>query len=113
MSDVVNINDFKKKKEDEGKAYLDKLVEEYEDEDHMLTDFAASVMADVVESLRDYDINVEDNVDCIKDIILSIEAIKGLMHRARGQHYAMSDLADSVCGDDSDVEELMNSFLNY
>jgi hypothetical protein len=110
MNDIIDLNSFRKKKEE---TYFDEIVAEYEDEDHMFTDFAASAMAEIVDTMREIDINIEDNPECMKDVILCIEAIKGLMNRAKGKNYAMCVFADAVCGEDVDVDSLLESFLEY
>ena len=110
MNDIINLDSFRKKKEED---YFDKIVSEYEDEDHMFTDFGAAAMAEIVDTMREIGINIEDNPECIKDVILCIEAIKGLMYRAKGKNYAMCIFADTICGEDVDVDSLLESFLEY
>lgn len=110
MNDVIDLNSFRKKKEED---YFDDMVTEYENEDHMYTDFAAAAMSEIVDTMREIGINIEDNPECMKDVILCVEAIKGLMYRAKGNNYAMCVFADAVCGENVDVDSLLESFLAY
>jgi hypothetical protein len=97
---VIDFNAAKLKKmqdrfDDKMQDGFDDIVEEQLSEEDMITGFAYMVVCDVIEVMSDIGYNVRDNPDTMKDIVTSVESIRGLLHRAKGTEYPFHKISDS------------------
>ena len=113
MNEIVDLSTFRRKREEQEVSNFDRILADYEDENHMFTDLAALAMADIVDVARELDIHIENNPSAIKDVLLCIEAIKGFLYRAKGETYPMNVFADAITGEELDVDEALEGFLSY
>lgn len=107
---VVDFNSFTKRKDTEEENHLLELMEKFETEHQMYSEIALTATHEVCEVLMDLGIPVDENGDCIKDILTIAEAIKSLIYRAQGEEYMFQDVCNSVVRVDN-PEELLEDFL--
>ena len=94
---------------------FDQLAEETVEEEEFIADFAISVAGDLIEALAEFDYDIMENPDCVRDIIMVIESIRGMMHRIRSEEYPMQVFSDTVfeqiVGDSVDSKEFLRKFI--
>lgn len=112
MSDVVDFNGFKNKKIEKEQEHFDELTDSFKNDDIEFTEIAVELVYELVQQLREFDINIEENVESIRDIIMCIETVKGIINRVKHQSYPTCKMADHFYAD-KDCEKLMESFLDY
>lgn len=112
MNDIVDLESFRKKRKEQEVSNFDTILDNYENEEEMFHEFATYETLDFVDYAREIDINIEDNPEAIRDIIIIVEAMKGFLARMRGKKHHMHQFADSIT-DDLDVKLALEIFLSY
>jgi hypothetical protein len=102
MGDIVDLDSFKKSKEDE---VLQDLVDEacnaMTDEESVmsqeeLSGLAIAATLSALDYLHEYDIEAEDNARAIADIHLVVEAMAGYIGRIQGTNLLIHNISDAV-----------------
>jgi len=107
---VVDFNLFAKKREKEEETHLNELIKQFETKHQLYTEISLTATHEVCEVLMELGIPVDENGDCIKDILTISEGIKSLIYRALGEEYKFQDVCDTVVQVDNS-EELLEDFL--
>lgn len=109
---VVDFNAIKSQKMEEK---FDQIAEETMQEEEFIADFAISVSGDLIEALSEFEYDIMENPECVYDIIMLIETIRGMMHRIRGEEYPIQTFADTmfkeIVGDTVEPKEFLLKFL--
>lgn len=107
---VISLQVVKQKKIDEE---MMSRLELSEHNDESVFELASVITRDMVELLEDFGYYAQDNDDSIKDIILIIEAIKGLIFRTQNETYSMHEITNTLIEVDEPGELLDNFMDNY
>lgn len=107
---MTNVIDFKTMKEKREKQ------KELENEDGFTnSEFFAflgmNAASDIVMVLQEVGFDPRDNPQCMRDIFLIIEAIRGLGHRLTGEEYKMHMVSDSLFSILENEEKILDEFL--
>jgi len=102
MSNIINLNDFRKSVpmdeldyliQDEEPNFLDEFMRTSMGGD----EFATEITRDIVHAaVEEFGCNLHDNPKCIYDIMLIIEHIKGLVYRTTGKKHPSIDMVDAL-----------------
>lgn len=112
-----NVIDLQKIKMKKMQEKFDSLTNEIASDQDFIDDFAPTVMADIVEAMKDYGFDIRDNYDSVYDIICAVESIKAIMSRTKGLESPLHDLTKKIFGpteeeeSEGDAEELMTMFI--
>ena len=109
---MSNIVDFNKVKSEKMQQRLDELVEEHEYVEELAADFAISAIMDIVEALYELGYDVRSNPDSLRDMLVTVEAIRSIVHRIAGEKTAMHRINDRMFEDIEDTEASLDTFLN-
>lgn len=114
MSDnIVDINKFRKDRVKEALSdRVEKTMQEMADEDEFIARFSVETAIQIVEAAYDVEFDVADNPECIKDIMMIIESVAGMMSRIRGVEQPFHDISDGIFKyDKAEAEDLFEDFL--
>jgi hypothetical protein len=100
---MSNVIDFHSKLVERMEKRFDELVEESEAEDEFIGDFAISVLRDTCDAASEFGYDIFENPESLKDILLAIDVIRGLLYRIRGLEHQTHSIADSVFKQDDYV----------
>ena len=93
---MSNIIDFNKKRVEKMTQRFDDLVEEAEAEDEFIGDFAISVLRDTCDAAHEFGYDIFENPECLKDILLAIDVIRGMLYRIRKQEHHTHVFSDNL-----------------
>ena len=112
MSDVIDFTQALAKRE---QKRLDELVEEKENEEDFIANVAFSVGKDLVDIMPDFEYDVFENPECVRDLMLVIEGVRSMMHRIRGEKYPIHSFSDTlfeeIVGDRVTSKEFLENFI--
>lgn len=115
MSDnVIDLQKIKMKKMQEK---FDSLTNEISSDEDFIDDFAPTVMADIIEAMKNYGFDIRDNYDSVYDIICAVESIKAIMSRTKGLESPLHDLTKKIFGpmnqedSEEDAKAIMTMFI--
>lgn len=108
MSNVIKFEPKNKSQATDNE--LDQLDPFYDDGDAL--EFAILVSFDIVESMTDLGLNIENDPRIFRDILAILETIRGMVHRTKNQPYPWHKITDMV-GDfkDEELPELLTEYL--
>ena len=109
---MSNIVDFNKVKSEKMQQRLDELVEEHEYVEELAADFAISAIMDIVDALYELGYDVRSNPDSLRDMLVTVESIRSIVHRIAGEKTAMHRINDRMFEDIENTETALESFLN-
>jgi hypothetical protein len=92
----VSIIDFQKAKEKREQAKADNRIKEAVTHEELVSDLSAHAIFDLIDILDHLGYPIEDNQDCITDILLLDESIKSLMYRIKKMPYAVHAVSDAM-----------------
>jgi hypothetical protein len=113
---MSNIIDFKSVKDTaKAKAAQDLLDQEEEESigvEDFADDFALTAVMDIVEALGDFGFDVMEKPDVLRDMLLTAEGIRGIIHRVAGTNMDVHAISDTMFGEITDTKEQLIQFLN-
>lgn len=92
----MSIIDFAQAKEKMEQRKFDEIVEEAMTEDEIIHDFSSNAVLDIIDVLSEIGYDVQDNTECVKDVLMLAEAIAALMHRIKSREYPLHSIADNL-----------------
>jgi hypothetical protein len=110
MSD--NVVDFttrliKKECEKEEQAFF-----EMEEEERLVNELSLYLLSEVVETAAENGFDIRNNPECVKDLLLIMESIAGMMHRSVGDNLPITDISNKLFPYNEDrCDELLDIFL--
>lgn len=82
------------------------------DDETAVMEFALLVAFDIVEAISELGLNVQNDPKSFKDILTIIEAVKGLIYRAKMEPYTWHKVSDHLGDfDDTELPNLLDEFL--
>lgn len=91
----------------------DDLLEQLEVEEKHINELSLALLADIVESAAESGFDVRSNPATVKDMLLIMEAIAGMMHRSVGDNLPITDISNKLFPYDEDrCEELLQLFID-
>lgn len=108
MSNIIDFNSAKSKLM---QKHFDNLAEETLIIEEMAADFAISAVMDIVEACYELGFDVMENPDVIRDLLLSLESIRGVIHRINGDKLAIHNISDSMFDSIEDTKATLVNFL--
>lgn len=113
MSNVINFQHAKDRiLENRVETDPFSMNDAFGDDEEAVMEFALLVAFDIVEALSDLNVSVENDPRSFKDILTIIEAVKGLIYRAKQEPYTWHKVSDHL-GDfkDEELPDLLSEFL--
>ena len=107
MTQVINFQDVKRKKEQQK---FDRIIESKMNEETQMVELSIALGLEVIDFLYDNGYDVESKPESIADIFLMLDAIKGIMHRCIDEEYHINDIADQLY-EIGDHKEVMQKFF--
>lgn len=108
MSNVIDFTQ-RKLKADELKASTDSVEDEALDE--FIIDTSLDLTYQIIEALFEEGFEVQNSM-CANDLVLVVEAIKGLMYRSASKTFPTQELA-RIIFEIKDPEQFIEEFFNY
>lgn len=108
MSNIIDFNAMKLKKMEER---FDELTEQSEIIEDLAADFAISAVMDIIDACYEFGFDVMENPDVIRDLLLTLEGIRGIIHRINADRLAVHDISDSMFNDITDTKSALEQFL--
>jgi len=119
MSDESNttVIDFSKKKaERDYQKALDEVQEklaqafDQQHEDLVIEELAFLSIGHIVDQMRMFDFDVDDNPETINDIIVLIQILKGMLYRSKNKKFKYHKLTDEICQDVNNKQKELQTF---
>jgi len=108
MTDVIDFAKVKQKREEKK---LDSITEEFESDEEEIANIAALATMEIVDAMLHFDYPIQDNPECIKDILGLIESIRALGYRAKGLNSPIHEVNNTLYGFIDDEASLLEDFL--
>lgn len=107
MTNVIDFKAMKEKREKERELEADEGFTNAE----FFAFLGMNAAADIVMVLQETGLDPRDNPQCMRDIFLIIEAVRGLGHRIVGEEYTMHMVSDSLFNIIQNEEKVLEEFL--
>lgn len=113
MADIIDLEMYKKKKEDINDLNSSTWVNLSDEEEPISIDeFVNLTLHDIIDASQfEYNCDPKSNPKCINDLLFIGEALKSFLYRTQGQHYPLSDMIDSL-GFPNNHEKILQTFMN-
>jgi len=109
MDNVIDFQAIKAKKEQE---HFDQLTDGTIDDEKLFATIGFHAALDIMQVLEEFDYDLYNDPKVIRDILLVIEAIRGIGCRLTGELYHMHSVSDALFGNIINDEELLADFLS-
>lgn len=109
---MSNVIDFNSAKMEMMQKKFDELTEQSEIIEEVAADFAISAVMDIVEAASELGFDVMENPDVIRDMLLVMESIRGLIHRIDGNMLEINDISDKMFSNIENTEAALKNFLS-
>ena len=112
MNDVVDFQSYKKNQEFKEQEHFDSLTSEdgYVHDDDITTLAVGAVDFILDTLLKEEDIDIRSEPAAVKEVLLCVESIRGMVHRVNGTKSRIHELTDDIFTD-QDCEEIMKLFF--
>lgn len=81
-------------------------------EEERINNLSLQILVDVVETMQECGYDIRDNPECVKDLLLVMEAMGGVMHRVIGDKPPIHEVSDGLFAYDYEqCEDLLNVFI--
>ena len=107
-----NVIDFKAIKEKKEQEKFDDLVGTQMEDDQFFAVIGYHAALDILQVLEEFDYDLYNDPKVLRDILLVIEAIRGIGCRLTGELYHMHSVSDALFGNIVNDEELLEEFLS-
>lgn len=108
---MSNVIDFNSAKLEMMKKRFDELTEQSVITEEVAADFAISAVMDIVEAASELGFDVMQEPDVIRDVLLVMESIRGLIHRIDGNTLEINDISDKMFSNIENTESALKNFL--
>lgn len=109
---MSNIIDFRKHLVEKKTQSIKETLEQVAETDHFIDQFSVESAIDIIEAAYDSGFDIKTDPLAMRDMIMVIEAIAGLLHRMNGDSYGFHDVTDSIMKyDPKKCEEMLEDFL--